>query len=58
MGGGVLHCWTFQDNLRELEEKYGEEMAQKQMLQPYKSKNGTTQPHKEGVEQCNVSYTV
>ena len=54
---GVLHCWTFQDNFRGVEEKYGDEMAQKRMLSPYQSKNRTTQPNKEGVKQCNVPYT-
>ena len=31
-------------------------MAQKPMLSPYQSNNRTTQPNKEGVEQCNVPY--
>ena len=57
MGRGVLHCWTFLANFRAMEEKYGEEMAQKRMLSPYQSKHRTTQTNKEGVEQCNVPYT-
>ena len=33
-----------------------EERLQKRMLSPYQSKNRTTPPHEEGVEQCNVPY--
>ena len=40
-----------------MEEKYGGQIAEKRMLSPYQSKNRTTHPHKEGVEQCNVPYT-